>query len=302
MTAFNHLFGKSILSDELKAFLKKFKIPDNPELPSNTKVNYYDIYTKNEQNGITLNFDGYYSFTFTYGEPVHRYEGSFAELFLKEIELKQNYDKLNKPPYELPFSLQYGDKDQTILKKIGKKPKEKCSTNYGYYLLFELEDITLEARLNMESELFSLTIRMMSLEEKKKTRIQQQLRGQDKKINLANIEKITKFAGQLPTKAWRKRQKEGDDNFTEPAIKAVELILNNYTSLLIEKVKQGKATQVYTSVKKVVMDLNKVNDKYESLIETLERDELADYLNKLVRLSGLDIDQTIDLTEDWRQW
>jgi hypothetical protein len=302
MTAFNHLLGQSILSDELKSFLKKFKIPGNPELPGDTKVNYYDIYTKNEQHGITLNFDGYYSFTLAYGEPVHRYEGSFAELFLKEITLRSNYSKFNTPPYQLPFTLQFGDKEDDILKKLGKKPKDKFATNYGHYRLTEIEEINIETSLNHDFELISITIRMLSLEEKKKAQIQQQLRGQDKKINPANIEKITKFARQLPTRSWRKRQKEGDDNFPEPAIKAVEIILNNYTSVLIEKTKRGKATSVYTSVKNVVMDLNKVDDKYESLIETLEREELADYINKLVRLSGLDIDQTIDLTEDWRQW
>lgn len=64
---------------------------------------------------------------------------------------------------------------------------------------------------------------------------------------------------------------------------------------------KNKATPIYNSVKKLVLALNKLNLKHDLRIETLEREELATFINDVVRATGLDAGN-VDLTEAWREW
>jgi len=47
--------------------------------------------------------------------------------------------------------------------------------------------------------------------------------------------------------------------------------------------------------------LNKINDKY-GLIETMEREELCDWLNTLIRKTGLELGNNVDITDEYREW
>ena len=48
--------------------------------------------------------------------------------------------------------------------------------------------------------------------------------------------------------------------------------------------------------------LNKINNKYDEFIDTMEREELCEFINIVVRQTGLEIDKNVDLTEEWREW
>ena len=50
------------------------------------------------------------------------------------------------------------------------------------------------------------------------------------------------------------------------------------------------------------MAFNRFNEKNNGMIETTEREELCDFINTLVRTTGLPVDEGIDLTEEWREW
>ena len=58
---------------------------------------------------------------------------------------------------------------------------------------------------------------------------------------------------------------------------------------------------VLLSDSKLVDTINKINDKY-GLIETLERDELGEWINILVRKTGIILDDNMDVTEEYREW
>ena len=45
----------------------------------------------------------------------------------------------------------------------------------------------------------------------------------------------------------------------------------------------------------------KINDKY-GLIETMEREELCDWLNTLIRKTGLELGNNVDITDEYREW
>ena len=58
---------------------------------------------------------------------------------------------------------------------------------------------------------------------------------------------------------------------------------------------------VLLSDSKLVDTINKINDKY-GLIETLERYELGEWINILVRKTGIILDDNMDITEEYREW
>lgn len=53
-------------------------------------------------------------------------------------------------------------------------------------------------------------------------------------------------------------------------------------------------------VKAVVVTFNQIDEKY-CFIETVEREELCDYIYIVAQMAGLDVDGS-DITEEWREW
>lgn len=45
-----------------------------------------------------------------------------------------------------------------------------------------------------------------------------------------------------------------------------------------------------------------MNEANGYFIETMEREELADFIDKSAKLAGLDIQEDEDITEEWREW
>jgi hypothetical protein len=43
-----------------------------------------------------------------------------------------------------------------------------------------------------------------------------------------------------------------------------------------------------------------LNEKYDSFIETLEREELCDFIMEKAQNAGLETEE--DITEEWREW
>jgi len=80
-----------------------------------------------------------------------------------------------------------------------------------------------------------------------------------------------------------------------------EKALTEYMQTLCEAMQKKNATTVYNSMGKLVKTLNKINDKY-GLIETMEREELCDWLNTLIRKTGLELADNVDITDEYREW
>ncbi|MDZ5605854.1 hypothetical protein U2I54_01675 [Bacillus pseudomycoides] len=50
-------------------------------------------------------------------------------------------------------------------------------------------------------------------------------------------------------------------------------------------------------VEKVVVSLN---EQYDFFIETLEREELYEFIVEVAAIAGLEVEE--DITEEWREW
>lgn len=301
--ALTELLGKSILSDDLRSFMIQFDLPTNPVLHLDFSGNAYDTSSDNKNKGIYLNFDGYTRYKPQYGEPFKRFDTSKDELFLDEITVDNDFSQNRKPsPIELPFNLQFGDTKEIVLQKLNKKPYDKSQTSYGYCWWTLFEEFRILTAISPEFELIWVRIMKLTLDEKEKVKLKKYLSQQNKNIKSDNTKQILEYIDKLPTTEWKRRKNDGDDLFTEKGIASVETILKDYLITLADLTIQKKAANIYNSVKKVTTALNKISYKNEGFIETMEREELCEFINAVVRETGLDIDKDIDLTEEWREW
>ncbi|MCJ1908978.1 hypothetical protein [Planococcus ruber] len=102
----------------------------------------------------------------------------------------------------------------------------------------------------------------------------------------------------LPTDAWKIRMEE-DDLFTEENLAAVADVLEDYQKKLL-RLRDPSEKQILKQVEKTVLRLNALNDQYDYFIETMEREELQEFLMEKAQEAGLETEE--DVTEEWREW
>lgn len=103
----------------------------------------------------------------------------------------------------------------------------------------------------------------------------------------------------LPTEAWKIRMDEGDDLFTEENIAAAEKVLQQYRKDVFH-LQDPSEEELIWIVQETVLRLNALNEKYDFFIETLEREELVEFILEKAQNAGLKTAE--DITEEWREW
>ncbi|MDM5248949.1 hypothetical protein [Lysinibacillus sp. G4S2] len=111
------------------------------------------------------------------------------------------------------------------------------------------------------------------------------------------FEELTK---NKPTVEWKQRMDEGDDIFTDENINATNEVLDTYINSLKELGNNLTEEEILECVKKVVISLNELNDNYDYFIETMEREELYEFIIEAASIAGLESED--DITEEWREW
>ena len=296
------LLGRPIHSPEIKEFFAKYHLPQNPNPEYDAYGNLFWVPVNNEEKTIRCLFTGYVRYAPAYGEPIGNYNKEKDQLILHQITI----DSENAPDgkisdINLPFGLNIGDDKTTIVQKIGKKLTRKEVSDYGstYDVLFE--EFRLLVVLNPKEQLRRLILFKLELYEKERIRLKAFLKSQNKNIDPNRIPEIQAFLSEIPIPEWRQRMAEGDDMFSEESITAVETALTEYVQTLCEAVQKKNATTVYNSMGKLVKNLNKINNKY-GLIETMEREELCEWMNIIIRKTGLELEDNVDITDEYREW
>ncbi|MEK4361525.1 hypothetical protein MKX68_03295 [Paenibacillus sp. FSL M8-0212] len=106
-----------------------------------------------------------------------------------------------------------------------------------------------------------------------------------------------------PTQLWNERMIEGGDElFTEERLLMSDKALDHFINQLIALQEKKDSEQIIKAVEEVVVAFNEMNEANDYFIETMEREELADFIDKAARLAGLDIQEDEDITEEWREW
>jgi hypothetical protein len=103
-----------------------------------------------------------------------------------------------------------------------------------------------------------------------------------------------------PTIEWKQRMDEDDDLFTAENLNATNEVLDSYIYSLKELGGSPSEEEVLHCVKKVVISINELNDNYDYFIETMEREELYEFITQAARIVGLESED--DITEEWREW
>ncbi|KON85772.1 hypothetical protein AF332_02345 [Sporosarcina globispora] len=103
-----------------------------------------------------------------------------------------------------------------------------------------------------------------------------------------------------PTVEWKQRMDEDDDLFTDENINATNKVLDSYINNLQKLGDMPTEEDILKYVKEVVIRLNEINDQYDYFIETMEREELCEFIIEATSIAGLESEE--DITEEWREW
>ncbi|CAL2086015.1 hypothetical protein T190611E02C_20545 [Tenacibaculum sp. 190524A05c] len=91
----------------------------------------------------------------------------------------------------------------------------------------------------------------------------------------------------------------GETEYTESDVEKCISLMDNFLSEIFNSDSRENGMQ---SVKKVVIELNKLNEACEyELIETDQREQLAEIIIIAGSLKGYN-DKNEDITEEWREW
>src|SRR5690606_25273939 len=113
-----------------------------------------------------------------------------------------------------------------------------------------------------------------------------------------SVPRATEPVHPLPTGAWKIRMDQGDDLFTEENIAATEKVLQKYSEDIFH-LQDPSEEELIRIVQETVFRLNALNEESDFFIETLEREELVEFILEKAQSAGLETEE--DLTEEWRE-
>ncbi|MDA2736353.1 hypothetical protein PDQ75_14465 [Bacillus cereus group sp. Bc015] len=102
-----------------------------------------------------------------------------------------------------------------------------------------------------------------------------------------------------PTTSWVEYDEDGEF-FTEENISATNKILDTYINNLQQLGGNPTEVEVMRVVKGVVIKLNELNIEHNHFIETMEREDLYEFIDAAAQIAGLESEE--DITEEWREW
>lgn len=77
-------------------------------------------------------------------------------------------------------------------------------------------------------------------------------------------------------------------------------MLDTYINNLEQLGENPTEIEIMQVVKEVVIKINELNDEYDYFIETMEREDLYDFIDTAAQIAGLESEE--DITEEWREW
>lgn len=102
-----------------------------------------------------------------------------------------------------------------------------------------------------------------------------------------------------PTIQWVEND-EDNEFFNEENINATNEVLDSFINSLEKLGTNPPEAEIMKIVKDVVIKFNELNEQYDYYIETMEREDLCEFIDTAVSIAGLETDD--DITEEWREW
>ena len=104
-----------------------------------------------------------------------------------------------------------------------------------------------------------------------------------------------------PVLAWRERQHD-DPLFTDANLEEAERAVVAFLEAVEVGVQKRSPTLIVNAAKAFTRAFNKINRRYESCVETSEREELCAFVDQTLRATGLTMPEGFDITFEWRDW
>ena len=108
-----------------------------------------------------------------------------------------------------------------------------------------------------------------------------------------------------PFSEWRKSYDLGLEQYTEKNCNRIQKVFDNLITELIHLGEAASEERKVEVFKKAVLATNKINNEIEDLIETGEREDLSELINKISFACGINPINYGDgegLASEWREW
>ncbi|GAB6459882.1 hypothetical protein bcgnr5390_50370 [Bacillus luti] len=102
-----------------------------------------------------------------------------------------------------------------------------------------------------------------------------------------------------PTTLWIESDEDGEF-FTEEKINATNKVLDSYINHLEQLGENPTEAAIMQIVEEVVIKINELNIEHDQFIETMEREDLYEFIDTAAQIAGLESEE--DITEEWREW
>ena len=300
------LIGRSVHDSSFKKVLEELDIQEIP----NAKFKGYISITTIPDMEIPHIYNKDWGLGFRFmarrGWNEEDLKSSFTDDEYELIVRQVSFDKLVESR-AYPFGCVFGDEDKTVSRKIGEKSSAKSKAipdGFVYYYYKDNLEILTYFDDNKRLRYFNASLQDSITKKNRKQKAA--LSTQKDNLTVDHLQELRAFAGTMPSEAWRIRMhEEAKENeparFTNNSIDNTRIVLKLFLSDLESAVIDKKVVLIQSAIKKAVRALNKLNAK-ESFIDTMEREELVEFITNAVRLTGFKIEPGADLTEDWRDW
>ena len=290
------LFGHSVYDPQIDALLEQC----NASCADKSELQRYDS-IESESVGVALWFwwKGYYREQI--GDPQGTVEPEDSpEVVLKEVRLTP--EGLAKAA--LPFGLSFPATPDSVIDALGRKPFSKAKNFLGNAFWTYYEDaFELMVIFNADgSSVDCFKIIALGRQERQKLELLANLAEQKKNILPERIPDIEALIEQSPVRAWEGRMNSGDSQMSAEAIEASRQVFDAFIEAVGTATKKRSAKSIYAAVKKATKAFNKVARQHKGFIETMEREEIVEFFNTALQLTGLQFDRSFDLTEEYRSW
>ncbi|WP_182418096.1 hypothetical protein [Bartonella sp. HY038] len=299
------MLGRSAEDPVFKTYMEQQRklYPLQP-LPANaTRWETEDFYS-----GFNVSMEEYRLFNYSHGEPKSRFSTNDDEKIVLHISFSDSDSLIPRQrPYKhpLPFGLKFGDTPQNVAQKLNTKPRMQLKSvmlpgvsDEKYSISYRVGNLNVIATYTGEEKLIRLTIALLD-----RADIRARERQQNVKNYIINPEAsagLEIYRQRFPTKRWRKLIGL-DKGYNEQDIRAVEEQLNIFIDNVKAATQKADAEAIYKAVEILVVNVNDINDR-NGLVETLERDELSIFIDKVVAQTGFLIEENEDITSEWRRW
>lgn len=122
-------------------------------------------------------------------------------------------------------------------------------------------------------------------------------------INYRDGLRLTKSA--YPFAKWRESYADGLEQYTAANCKATQLVFDQLIDDLTAAGRNASEKDKVQFFEKAVLKLNDLNERIDGLIETGEREQLAELIDKITIAAGLDPKNYAEgegMSDLWREW